>query len=326
MTSSEKVAFDLSQLQYLKKAGLLSFLFDEQYHAIQSSISNISSFLYTLRDNDRQKAVRLIHTDVYDIAHVLNRAYYIAPETQIPASSIAHLGALNQLRAVSHELVLNDFIVVDVILQTESLQKMARFLLQSTIWFDCTNGRAAVSHHDDGLVDDAFAHLSQQLALSLSVGAAKYKVLKYFALAMPMTGNAESPVFLSNKDELSVVLWMSPLTVDDNENEDDSSDGILIFDEFAAAKLYSDGVSVYPSVHPDFLSKSGDLNIDIMNRCHGSTYELVPRKTNRLVVVKARKPFVFKTAKHAKSRNFHSFTESYMTAVIVILKASSPGA
>lgn len=72
------------------------------------------------------------------------------------------------------------------------------------------------------------------------------------------------------------------------------SDGIRIFDGVSASRLFSQGVSVYPSVHSDFLSKSGNLDIQINERCDVIEHSaLVPRLTNRMVIIKSRMPFVF---------------------------------
>lgn len=68
------------------------------------------------------------------------------------------------------------------------------------------------------------------------------------------------------------------------------ADGVRIFDEYATGLLFSQGVSVYPSVHPDFLSRSSDLHINMTARCGDDNSVYVPRKANRLVLVQPRKP------------------------------------
>lgn len=58
---------------------------------------------------------------------------------------------------------------------------------------------------------------------------------------------------MSKKDELTVILWLNS-SPDDN-GTGSHSDGVYIFDDYSAGKLFTQGVSVYPAVHPDFLSK-----------------------------------------------------------------------
>ena len=63
---------------------------------------------------------------------------------------------------------------------------------------------------------------------------------------------------MSKKDELTIVLWLNSNTgpnLEDDDTGTDHRDGIYIFDDYSAGKLFTQGVSVYPSVHPDFLSK-----------------------------------------------------------------------
>ena len=60
---------------------------------------------------------------------------------------------------------------------------------------------------------------------------------------------------MSKKDELTIILWLNS-SPDDNDNGAGShKDGIFIYDDYSAGKLFTQGVSVYPAVHPDFLSK-----------------------------------------------------------------------
>lgn len=81
-----------------------------------------------------------------------------------------------------------------------------------------------------------------------------------------------------------LILWLAGAQKDD---------GLLIYDSRTADCLFSQGISKYPSVHPDFLSKGGDLHIDVQKKCGSHQYEFVERKQNRLVVIKSRSPVVF---------------------------------
>ena len=112
---------------------------------------------------------------------------------------------------------------------------------------------------------------------------------------MGLTQEDESAVMTVNRGELAVVIWLGPQTefpIGGNPASD--SDGLRIYDHIAASKLFSMGVSVYPSVHSDYLSKSGNLDIQIAQRCNKlERSTLIPRLTNRMVIIKERMPFMF---------------------------------
>ena len=182
ISSLSKILFDFAQLDVLRETRLISL---RDYGLIENSLSKLLTFLKTLDGYDG-RTVRLIFREIVDYSPVLNRAFRVQPPSNIPFSSLTHVGALKQLRSISGEWTRNDFIVVDVILQPMALEKMNAFLMLSTVWFDCTNGFASVSHHDDGLVDDSFAHLAQQLGWALSVDGLQYRVVKYYAVAMTL--------------------------------------------------------------------------------------------------------------------------------------------
>ena len=91
--------------------------------------------------------------------------------------------------------------------------------------------------------------------------------------------------------EVTVVLWLDPYAVP--ASDETRSDGLLIFDTSAAGCLFSQGISAYPSAHPDFLSVAGNMTINVAARCPQSTSELVPRRSNRMVIIGPRRPFVF---------------------------------
>jgi len=68
---------------------------------------------------------------------------------------------LKQIGTASQQLNNADFIVIDVILQQHILTELSQLLLESTIWFDSTNGECFVSHFDDGLVYPQFKMLAK---------------------------------------------------------------------------------------------------------------------------------------------------------------------
>lgn len=112
---------------------------------------------------------------------------------------------------------------------------------------------------------------------------------------MGLTHGDQSAVMSVNRGEMAIIIWMTPQSAFPlNQNPESDSDGLRIYDMNAAQQLFAHGVSVYPSVHSDFLSKSGSLDIRIEQRCNAAENSaLVPRLTNRMVIVKERMPFMF---------------------------------
>lgn len=125
------------------------------------------------------------------------------------------------------------------------------------------------------------------------------------------------------------IIWLNPSSGSNTaasvaaEGQPAIEDGLRIFDDFAAGRLYSQGVSVYPSAHSDFFSKSGDLAIDMMARCNVTNSELVPRKTNRLVLLQPKKPFYFTVpqggAQPSRNQREDEFESRTMIALVVVL-------
>jgi hypothetical protein len=136
-------------------------------------------------------------------------------------------------------------------------------------------------------------------------------------------------LLLANKDDLIVVLWLSPheeesdLVQIDQQRIAAGVDGMRIYDETAASKLFSQGVSVYPSAHSDFLSRSSNLAFDLQARCNVSNSEFVPRLANRMVVVRARKLCTMLTpGQVAASLGFEKTT---MIALVMVLTPTLSG-
>ncbi len=154
------------------------------------------------------------------------------------------------------------------------------------------------------------------------------RVVRFYAVAMSLNrmGGA-SPVAMGKTHETVVVLWLSPHKEAVEVEEQSSAvqeDGLRIFDEYAASKLFAQGVSEYPNVHSEFLSKSGDLAIAMPPRSNQTTSELVARRANRLVIVKGKRPFTFSVPsvgdRDEWDRN-DSFAETTMLAVVIVLSS-----
>lgn len=194
---------------------------------------------------------------------------------------------------------------------------------------------------DNNITDFAFP--LQQVALALSDVSKPLKVSGYYTLAMGLQHEAHSPVFMgerahylhcsyppspvthchvytaANKDDINVVLWLSPQAAATSAAA--GRDGLRIYNEASAGKLFSQGVSVYPSAHSDFLSRSSSLAIDLHARCNASNSEFVPRSPNRLVVVRSKKLCTLLTPGSAV--NSAAFEATTMIALVMVLSPSN---
>ena len=96
-----------------------------------------------------------------------------------------------------------------------------------------------------------------------------------------------------------VILWINSFANDSTEKTDSESDGMKIYSRDVASLLVSNGASVKPAIHPDFLSSaSAGLSLQQKSpflRLKGSS-ELISRKNNRMVVINPRRPFCFVTS------------------------------
>ena len=76
---------------------------------------------------------------------------------------------------------------------------------------------------------------------------------------------------------------------------DHSSDGIRIHDLQTERCLRARGLAVNPAVHPEFLTFGDRYQLNVTSLCGQGTSELVPRHSNRMVVIRPHQPFSFST-------------------------------
>jgi hypothetical protein len=100
---------------------------------------------------------------VHTKGEFINRALHIERDPGLTPEELVHQGAMQYLHSIRGKTDQHDFLVVDVILQDAAMQKIAKMLLSSTVWFDATNGAAFAAHHDDGLVFKSVHTLVQVL-------------------------------------------------------------------------------------------------------------------------------------------------------------------
>ncbi len=131
-----------------------------------------------------------------------------------------------------------------------------------------------------------------------------------------------------------MVIWLSPKSVFPIQSHDPISetDGLRIYDIFAAGKIHASKVTINPSVHGDFLSSFGSVDVALDSIVNLKTRSaLVPRLVNRMVIIRERQPILFTApAKHEVMQNpqqsvrhhdtgEQNFEKNHMLAFIAIL-------
>lgn len=220
----------------------------------------------------------------------MNRFLYIHNlSNDFESSQLIFKQAGIQINLAMGDLVHNDFIVIDVIMKSYVQSYLYSMLMYSTIWFDLSNSRVYASHHDDGLVFPEIKHLAKQLADVISTSQTQYHVRSFSVLTADrnIANHVIGPLMVAEEGDLIAALWIGHL--DDISNDED--DGIMIFDSNTMTCLQSQGISKFPSVHPDFLSSSKGLFIDTHKRCKSVESEVIPMKANRLILINSGIPF-----------------------------------
>eukprot|EP01034_Spumella_vulgaris_P023136 gene23136-29329_t len=297
-TSLAKMSFESAQLRHLVATDVLANR--AMANQLLNEYGRVAEYFRARQWTDKYKVARLTNADVQISKAIpaLNRAVHISEE-DADVEDLTHRGAISYLQGVATtaDADRSDFMVVDVLLKDDALRQMSTALLTSTVWFDATNGICFVAHSDDGLVLPSVKVLAQQIGFALSSPGKKMRVVRYYAVAMSLDqAGGASPVAMGKTHETVVVLWLNPSAAAPETEEQTTSaseDGLRIFDEYAASKLFSQGVSEYPNVHSEFMSKSGDLAVAMPPRNNQTTSELVARRANRLVIIKGKRPFTF---------------------------------
>lgn len=301
--SNLKLWFDLEQVKMLVERKKVS-----------EEVENLLLLNQDMYEKDLNASFRgVFKLDSKKSIKVINFLLH-SEEDSIDQSSLFHWGVIQHLINVSKQTADNDYFVVDIVLQERSRQLLADMLLESTVWFDSTNGQALCSHLDDGLSFPSINSLSKQLALTLAPHKGEVKVVKYFAIALNSSTESSSPILLANRDEMIAILWLNEAPAEWSSD----NDGVLVYDTRTSDCLYGQGASRYPSIHPDFLSKGGDLNVNVASKCVNHQYEFIPRKKNRMLFVRSKAPVVFKVNESPNSRSTNSLEESISLAIVIV--------
>jgi hypothetical protein len=151
--SLSKIEFDTAQLRHITTRGLLSNR--AMVNSLLTEYGRVGEYFKTRQWTDRYKVARLTNADMQVTKSIpaLNRAVYVSEE-DADLEALTHRGAISYLQGVATTVDADrsDFMVVDVLLKEEALNRAGAALLASTVWFDVTNGICFVAHSDDGLV------------------------------------------------------------------------------------------------------------------------------------------------------------------------------
>jgi len=341
--SAMKVKFDLNQLRYIALMDTLNApaIVSKVLPKLQNINKLIGNFLKYTAIAATKQSFHLTENEVATLSDgALNRAIHIAKDPLARANSAASKVSIlkeeakRSLQASDLDVGEADFMVLDMVVNVQTMRAMAAILLTSTVWFDSMNGQAVGAHHDDGLVHKIFPKFCQEVADTLS-HSYPYNVHKYFAVAMDLSPVEQfvSPLFMAEPDELIVVTWVNPNAIPaDDETE---TDGLFVFDGLAYEALPDEVAHVNPSVHPDFLTDIGNnfstfdqaVSTEIQSELFKSavTRELIQRHSNRLVLIPPRRPFFFSTSNrvdgsYKENLSRKAFDQKTTIAMVIVMK------
>ena len=306
--SHNKLDFDIAQLQYIytiSKSGVVS----EALHSLHKLAPLIA---------DKQNPFKLTD-DEYSVCNgFVNRIIHIN-DSNFHTNFIPD-GAMQQLKLISEVINTIDFIVLDEILQEDALIFLNSILLQSTIWFDTTNGVVFASHHNDGLFHNSFKTFSDDIARSLSNTISgtmvSFDVVKYFVLSMAIGSNTSSPVMVASLDQVAAIVWLNNALTSEAIAE---HDGVRVYEAATMRGLWGTGYAANLFLHPDFVCNASQLlpNIRSLSFTENMNYENIQRVNNRLVIIGSLRPFVINTG---DKRDFAGgFESKYSFALVIIL-------
>ena len=169
------------------------------------------------------------------------------------------------------------------------------------------------------------------------------KLSRYYAIAMNSSANATSAISAGiicnanatkfvfsvshhrrdcmlpgNHEEYHIVVFLnSPTSVPTVDDEN----GLRIFSHEYSACLRDHGVAKSPKVHPDFLSTMGSLAVELNEDCDFFYSEVVPRETNRIVVLSPKEAFRFENhlVDSADTESISSIANEFVKSVQLAL-------
>ena len=333
-----KIEYDIRQFQYiaLKKPQVGKQITKDVIPSLQRILQTLKSRV----DSSESKldidehCTMLTADDMKSINGYHNRVFLYSREPkpswgQNMFNAEAASYVANAMNAI--QISLHDFVVVNVALKKPALQALSNILLTSFVWFDSTNSRTFVAHHDDGLAHDAFFQLAQEISKLASHSIPKKKesenfekfnVVKYFAIAMDTyhpVGN--SPIIMTPAGQIAALLWIGPTTPNVIDEEEVHTDGIVVYDYEIKDALYAASPHTSGLNNDFFMLGDQFAGMSAANdAAHGS---VINRKSNRLVLFKQEVPFLLSIRKdpaRTEGNGRKTFDQSTMLAFVVILE------
>jgi len=308
-TSKQKLGFDIRQLQYIAGKSKDTKL----QNTIKAVVGNLKVFQESVV-SDKMTILpaakgRSVDGLLYVVENKVDPFYTHQEGIEYGKSSVSLIGKDQ-----------NDFIVLDGILLEHTRKVMISMLLSSTIWHDVSSGQAFISHSDDTLIYSAFFALGKELEqmLELAVNDSRNdmpKLSRYYAVAMESSENARSAISAGNQDEYHVVVFLNNPTSPASTDES----GMRIFSDEYTACLHHHGAALSPRVHPEFLSTLGSLAVELHEDCNMFHSEVVPRETNRVVVISPKETFRFENRHDDKidsKADAKTFAKSTQLAIV----------
>lgn len=129
---------------------------------------------------------------------------------------------------------------------------------------------------------------------------------------------------LATDDEFFAVLWLNQLAIefdDDDTQLPQDLDGLHIFESSTTSALYTKGISIYPSFHPNYLSIKSGLNIDMYELFSSKSSEVVLRHANRVVFINSHVPFFIQTNVNEERVDEESLEKA--TSLVFIVQLTS---
>ena len=118
-------------------------------------------------------------------------------------------------------------------------------------------------------------------------------------------------------DEVVVIIWLNNQSKQSDDETDinnytNTMDGLWIYDLESSICLEEKGIKINPKFHPDFLSFNERFNFNVSAICTLGTSELVPRKSNRMIIIGGNRSFAFSTkslTEISPDNSFENFDE-----------------
>lgn len=122
-----------------------------------------------------------------------------------------------------------------------------------------------------------------------------------------------SCISLGDEGEYHIVVFLN-----NHFPSEDNDSGLRMFTDEYTQCLRDHGVTKSPKIHPEFLSTLGSLGVEIPWDCQDFHSEVVPRETNRIVVLSPKETFRFENRVGADEERSDEFAESTQLALVFV--------